>query len=90
MGCKRSRSRGAAPGTLTVIVWANGSGKLTLLRIAAGSVSPSWVFSHKSQRTLPTSRKRQPARLKFSAAEYSAKMGYIKGLATLGGSPEGC
>ena len=71
----------ARPGTLTAIVGANGSGKSTLLRIAAGLVSPSGgaarVPAHVAY--LP---ERQPARLKFSAAEYLANMGHIKGLAT--------
>lgn len=71
----------ARPGTLTAIVGANGSGKSTLLRIAAGLVSPSGgtarVPAHVAY--LP---ERQPARLKFSAAEYLANMGHIRGLAT--------
>jgi ABC-2 type transport system ATP-binding protein len=71
----------ARPGTLTAIVGTNGSGKSTLLRIAAGLVSPSGgaarVPAHVAY--LP---ERQPARLKFSAAEYLANMGHIKGLGT--------
>jgi ABC-type multidrug transport system ATPase subunit len=62
-------------------VGANGSGKSTLLRIAAGLVSPSGgavrVPAHVAY--VP---ERQPARLKFSATEYLANMGHIKGLAT--------
>jgi ABC-2 type transport system ATP-binding protein len=66
-------------GTLTSIVGANGSGKSTLLRIAAGLVSPSGGTTHIPERIgyLP---ERQPARLKFTGAEYLAGMGRIKGL----------
>ena len=67
------------PGTLTAVVGANGSGKSTLLRIAAGLVSPSGGSARVPVHVayLP---ERQPARLKFSAAEYLANMGHIKGL----------
>jgi ABC-2 type transport system ATP-binding protein len=71
----------ARPGTLTAVVGANGSGKSTLLRIAAGLVPPSGgtaqVPAHVAY--LP---ERQPTRLKFSAAEYLANMGHVKGLGT--------
>jgi ABC-type multidrug transport system ATPase subunit len=71
----------AREGKLTAVVGANGSGKSTLLRIAAGLVSPSGgtvqVPAHVAY--LP---ERQPARLKFSAAEYLANMGHVKGLGT--------
>jgi ABC-2 type transport system ATP-binding protein len=67
------------PGSLTTIVGANGSGKSTLLRIAAGLVSPSKGTVHVPAKVgyLP---ERQPARLKFTPAEYVANMGHIKGL----------
>lgn len=67
------------PGTCTSIVGANGSGKSTLLRLAAGLVSPSGGTTHVPGRIgyLP---ERQPARLRFSGADYLAAMGRIKGL----------
>jgi ABC-type uncharacterized transport system ATPase subunit len=69
----------ASPGTLNAIVGVNGSGKSSLLRIAAGLTSPS------SGRAFVPSRvgylpERQPARLKFTSAEYLANMGQMRGM----------
>ena len=68
-----------APGSLDLIVGANGSGKSTLLRIAAGLTSPSSGRAFVPSRVsyLPES---QPARLKFTSAEYLANMGRIRGM----------
>ena len=79
----RGISLEASPGTLNSIVGVNGSGKSSLLRIAAGSISPS------SGRALVPSRvgylpERQPARLKFTSAEYLANMGRIRGMTSRG------
>jgi ABC-type multidrug transport system ATPase subunit len=67
------------PGTFTSIAGANGSGKSTLLRLAAGLVSPSDGTTHVSG-TIGYLPERQPARLRFTGAEYLAAMGRIKGL----------
>jgi ABC-2 type transport system ATP-binding protein len=69
----------AFPGTFNAIVGSNGSGKSTLLGIAAGLLSPS------SGRALVPSRvgylpERQPARLKFTSAEYLGNMGRVRGM----------
>lgn len=67
------------PGTLNSIVGVNGSGKSTLLRIAAGLTSPS-----SGRALVPASvgyvPERQPARLKFSSAEYLENMGRMRGM----------
>jgi ABC-2 type transport system ATP-binding protein len=70
-----------SPGTLNSIVGGNGSGKSTLLRIAAGLISPS------SGRALVPPKvgylpERQPARLKFTSAEYLANMGQMRGMSS--------
>ena len=71
----------ARAGTLTAVVGANGSGKSTLLRIAAGLVSPSGGTA-RVPADIAYLPERQPARLKFSAAEYLANLGRIRGLGT--------
>ena len=77
----RGVSLEAPPGTLHSIAGVNGSGKSTLLRIAAGLTSPS------SGRALVPSRvgyvpECQPARLKFTAAEYLENLGRMRGMRT--------
>jgi ABC-type multidrug transport system ATPase subunit len=77
----RGVSLEATPGSLNSIIGVNGSGKSSLLRIAAGLISPS------SGRALVPSRvgylpERQPARLKFTSAEYLANMGQIRGMSS--------
>jgi ABC-type multidrug transport system ATPase subunit len=71
----------ASPGTFNSIVGVNGSGKSSLLGIAAGLISPS------SGRALVPTRvgylpERQPARLKFTSADYLANMGQIRGMSS--------
>src|SRR6202044_1798880 len=70
-----------APGTLNSIVGTNGSGKSTLLRIAAGLTPPSTGRALVPPRVgyLP---ERQPARLRFTSAEYLANMGQIRGMSS--------
>jgi ABC-2 type transport system ATP-binding protein len=75
----RDVSLEASPGTLNAIVGGNGSGKSTLLRIAAGLSTPSCGMALVPSRVgyLP---ERQPARLKFTSAEYLANMGQLRGM----------
>jgi ABC-type Mn2+/Zn2+ transport system ATPase subunit len=75
----RGVSLEASPGTFNSIVGVNGSGKSTLLRIAAGLTSPTIGRALVPLRVgyLP---ERQPARLNFTAAEYLANMGQIRGM----------
>jgi ABC-2 type transport system ATP-binding protein len=75
-------------GSLTSIVGANGSGKSTVLRIAAGVTSPSDGRAVVPRRVgyVP---ERQAGRCKFSGAEYVTHMGRIRGLDTDGATKAG-
>ncbi len=66
-------------GTVTAIVGGNGSGKSTLLRIAAGVTSPSGGRASVPGRVGYTPE-RQAARCPFTATQYLAHMGRIRGL----------
>lgn len=66
-------------GSVTSVVGANGSGKSTLLRIAAGVTAPSQGRVC-VPRQVGYAPERLPGRLAFSATQYLAHMGRIRGL----------
>jgi ABC-2 type transport system ATP-binding protein len=75
-------------GSLTSIAGANGSGKSTVLRIAAGVSSPSEgeVVVPRRVGYVP---ERQAGRCRFSGAEYLSHMGRIRGLDSDGATTAG-
>ncbi|MER5867530.1 ABC transporter ATP-binding protein [Kitasatospora sp. NPDC002040] len=71
-----------APGTVTAVVGGNGSGKSSLLRLAAGLARPdSGTVSGRPER-IGYVPERLPAGLRLSARGYLRHMGRIQGLAT--------
>ncbi|HUC06196.1 MAG TPA: ABC transporter ATP-binding protein [Acidimicrobiales bacterium] len=67
------------PGTSTLVLGANGSGKSTLLRLAAGLSEPTLGAVDLPER-ISYVPERLAARCRFSAREYLAHMGRIRGM----------
>jgi ABC-type multidrug transport system ATPase subunit len=70
----------AGAGTVTAVAGGNGSGKSTLLRILAGAASPTRGRVIRPERSVGYVPERLPAQLRFTAGQYLAHLGRLRGL----------